>query len=42
MGCEMGKIKVIMKKTHLSWASNPRSQQNRNVRVSLRLYETKV
>ena len=42
MGCEMGKVKVLMKKTRLSWASDPRFEQNRNVRVSLRVYETKV
>ena len=29
MGCEMGKIKVVMNK--LSRPSNPRSQQDRNV-----------
>ena len=39
MACEMGKIKVVMKKTGLSWASNFRSQQNDNVRVPLRLHE---
>ena len=31
MGCEMGKIKVIMKKTCLTWASDPRFEQNRSV-----------
>ena len=30
MGCEMGKIKVVMN-TSLSQPSNPRSQQDRNV-----------
>ena len=31
MGCEMGKIKVVMKKTHLSWASDLRFKQNHSV-----------
>ena len=31
MGCEMGKIKVVMNKTCLSRPSDPRSQQDRNV-----------
>ena len=35
MRCEMGKIKVVMKKTCLSRPSDPRPQQDRNVRVSL-------
>ena len=42
MGCEMGKIKVVMKKTSLPRPSDPRFEQNRNVRVSLRICETKV
>ena len=31
MGCEMEKIKVMMKKTGLSRSSDPRFEQNRNV-----------
>ena len=31
MGCEMGKIKVVMNKPVYYWPSNPRSQQDRDV-----------
>ena len=42
MGCKMGKIKVVMSKTSLSGAGNPRSQQNCKVRIPLRLHGPKI